>query len=353
MSYPALPEPYPIRVKTAEVERYFIGALGVLRNEAQFRCVLTTFDQANLRGGAMNCEICYLSPFKNGLLCSDCLDELSSVLRIVPEQIAACGVAQGEHAWLIDCWGRAHSIGTRSMIGRHPDGAGISANVPSVSRHHAYLRYDVGAANWAIRDLGSSNGTTVNDVVVDTAVALQSGDRIGVGLLMFFFLTQRRTQPSETPTIKIPLETLALAQLGPAAQLQRNAQSTVPCEFTEPQITLSATPEMAISFAEPTGGGGGVMTVAGRQLQLSTIQFELMSELARRITLELDRPRLVRGFIRTMELATLLSWDTCAPNEQNVKQLVRRTRRMLIAADIGNLIEARPRFGYRLCVIPK
>jgi hypothetical protein len=36
-----------------------------------------------------------------------------------------------------------------------------------------------------------------------------------------------------------------------------------------------------------------------------------------------------------------------------VKQLVRRVRRRLVESEIGDLIESRHRFGYRLRAIPR
>jgi hypothetical protein len=55
---------------------------------------------------------------------------------------------------------------------------------PAISRLHAVLerRADGG---WTLRDLGSTNGTTVNDdpeaIGTDPGVAIESGDRIRVG----------------------------------------------------------------------------------------------------------------------------------------------------------------------------
>jgi hypothetical protein len=41
------------------------------------------------------------------------------------------------------------------------------------------------------------------------------------------------------------------------------------------------------------------------------------------------------------------------PNENHVKQLVRRVRRALMKVARGDLIESRHRFGYRLRAIPR
>ena len=104
---------------------------------------------------------------------------------------------------------------------------------------------------------------------------------------------------------------------------------------------------------EPTGGGGGLIEVDGKQVQLTTTQFELMALMIRRMASESHQPELVRGFVRSSELIADLSWDTREPSENHVKQLVRRVRRALIKSEIGDLIESRHRFGYRLRAIPR
>jgi hypothetical protein len=73
----------------------------------------------------------------------------------------------------------------------------------------------------------------------------------------------------------------------------------------------------------------------------------------RRMASDSDQPPLVRGFVRASELIASLPWDTAEPNENHVKQLVRRVRRTLMKVSLGDLIESRHRFGYRLRAIPR
>ena len=70
------------------------------------------------------------------------------------------------------------------VIGRERSQAGIILRDPNVSRRHAELAYD--ARGWHIRDLGSTNGTLVNDVDV-TDCPLRDGDIITVGLVNLEF----------------------------------------------------------------------------------------------------------------------------------------------------------------------
>ena len=50
---------------------------------------------------------------------------------------------------------------------------------PSVSRHHLELRWEAGA--WLARDLGSRNGSTLNDRRLEGEAALAPGDRLRLG----------------------------------------------------------------------------------------------------------------------------------------------------------------------------
>lgn len=75
----------------------------------------------------------------------------------------------------------------KTHIGRGREQGGIVLDDPNISRHHAELLFDGGY--WRIHDLGSTNGTLVNGVDVETQV-LQDGDLITLGLLTFEFRGQ-------------------------------------------------------------------------------------------------------------------------------------------------------------------
>jgi hypothetical protein len=65
-------------------------------------------------------------------------------------------------------------------IGRNPD-CTISLPEANVSRRHAEIRPL--AVGWVLVDLGSTNGTRINGVVIDGERLLHDGDVIGVGSL--------------------------------------------------------------------------------------------------------------------------------------------------------------------------
>jgi diguanylate cyclase (GGDEF)-like protein len=79
--------------------------------------------------------------------------------------------------------------GATLEIGRSPAAQISLPEVPSLSRSHARLRYSGGHVT--IEDLGSRNGTYVNDLPVEAATDLRSGDRFQVGSVHFKFLHDR------------------------------------------------------------------------------------------------------------------------------------------------------------------
>lgn len=62
------------------------------------------------------------------------------------------------------------------------------SGTPSVSRRHARLRFD--EARVMLEDLGSTNGTYVNDRQISGTASLASGDRFQVGTVHFKFLQE-------------------------------------------------------------------------------------------------------------------------------------------------------------------
>ena len=278
------------------------------------------------------------------MLCEECRDELSSpLIHITPEQLQLHG-AHPTLAALIDLWGRPHPLDPHTPIGRQPEGQGLAILEPSVSRQHAHLTLDGGA--WMLRDLKSANGSYQNDKRIEGLARLHEGDRVRFGQIAFYFVED---------VTKLPPPLLARTVTAP---LPPPAQPAAPVPdaagFAEEEERADGgLPMMTFKLHEPTGGGGGLVEVDGKQVQLTATQFELMALMVRRMAAEVHQPALVRGFVRSSELIADLSWDTHEPSENHVKQLVRRVRRALIKSEIGDLIESRHRFGYRLRAIPR
>ena len=90
---------------------------------------------------------------------------------------------------------RGPNAGSRFLLdedttsaGRHPD-SDIFLDDVTVSRRHAEFHRDGGS--FAVRDVGSLNGTYVNREPVDTAV-LANGDEVQIGKFRLVFLTGPR-----------------------------------------------------------------------------------------------------------------------------------------------------------------
>jgi hypothetical protein len=130
------------------------------------------------------------------------------------------------------------------------------------------------------------------------------------------------------------------------------ADSDPDTEDRDEDVTHVGLPRMRLVVHEPTGGGGGILQANARRCQLTAIQCELMSLLIDRMRSEDGESEIIRGFVRSSELIGSLSWETPSPSENHLKQLIRRTRRSLEKADIGNIIESRHRLGYRLKALP-
>lgn len=112
---------------------------------------------------------------------------------------------------------RAHDRGVEyplqdfNLFGRSPD-ASIRLTDAGVSRQHATIRRD-GNLYW-LSDLGSANGSFVNDVAVTTARALRHGDRIQLGTCVFTFETDegdpiyQTHSSSQQHTIALPMKSV-------------------------------------------------------------------------------------------------------------------------------------------------
>jgi pSer/pThr/pTyr-binding forkhead associated (FHA) protein len=70
------------------------------------------------------------------------------------------------------------------VIGRYATGAGQLSEDSEISRHHAHIAREA-SGNFAIEDLGSSNGTFVNGLRIATPQLLAEGDSIEVGATTF------------------------------------------------------------------------------------------------------------------------------------------------------------------------
>ncbi|MBI2939748.1 MAG: FHA domain-containing protein [Chloroflexi bacterium] len=80
--------------------------------------------------------------------------------------------------------GQRFALGEYTVVGRDPTCAIVLADAYVSSRHAVVERRDGGF--W-VRDLGSTNGTLVNDRPLRGQVALRPDDRLQVGRVVFRF----------------------------------------------------------------------------------------------------------------------------------------------------------------------
>jgi two-component system cell cycle response regulator len=82
--------------------------------------------------------------------------------------------------------GRRYEVDGRSVgVGRDPENA-VCIDLTTVSRRHARIYENDGVA-W-VEDLGSTNGTLVNDVAIDSPRHLANGDQIRIGSSILKFI---------------------------------------------------------------------------------------------------------------------------------------------------------------------
>jgi pSer/pThr/pTyr-binding forkhead associated (FHA) protein len=116
--------------------------------------------------------------------------------------------------------------------------AGLTLDDGQVSRHHA--RFEPSADGAVVSDLGSMNGTYVNEQPIYTARVLRPGDRVRLGLSVLELRTagEIKAQPSAVRPVP-PFAPVGdgVLQPVPSAALPPTSQDAAPVAFTtdEPQ----------------------------------------------------------------------------------------------------------------------
>jgi len=234
-------------------------------------------------------------------------------------------------AALLDQWGRAHWLKSVSLLGREPDTCDVAILESSVSRAHAKIERDSDERAWTLSDLESTNGTFVDGARLERTAGLKDGALVTVGDVSFVFHGQGA---------------VLFERVGPAT-INRTSRTS------DPEGEAGGYEEgPSVTLLGLVSAGAGVVDYEGRFVELGAAQYALVSELAERIIEERDRAPAVRGFVASGELLTDLPWQTPYPEDNHLKQLVRRTRRAFDRAGIEDPIESRHGSGYRLRWIP-
>jgi len=98
---------------------------------------------------------------------------------------------------------RSFPLASSTLLGRAADN-GVCLEDPLISAHHARISFAGG--QWLVEDLGSRNGTLVNDLRVESPIALAFGDvlRFGGIALRFEAGVELPSGPSLASTAERP-----------------------------------------------------------------------------------------------------------------------------------------------------
>jgi diguanylate cyclase (GGDEF)-like protein len=113
-------------------------------------------------------------------------------LQTIRAELPAPGTGSHRDAILVHIYPTGPEMGTRYVVGLKPliigrgDTCDIHINDSSVSRRHACVQAAAGGVT--VADLGSTNGTFLNDALVANAI-LKDGDYLRVGNCIYRFLT--------------------------------------------------------------------------------------------------------------------------------------------------------------------
>ena len=111
--------------------------------------------------------------------------EISKISERAANRVAALVVIHGEDL------GKKYDLKKTATIGRAPKSA-IQVDQDSVSRAHAELRSEGGRLT--VKDLGSTNGTFVNDEQIEGEHKLRNGDLIKIGRTVFKFIASHNIE---------------------------------------------------------------------------------------------------------------------------------------------------------------
>lgn len=265
------------------------------------------------------------------MLCEACAGALAVGRGLLPGHISIeRSGASVVTSWLVDGFGVPHPLtGSRIVIGRD-DQHDVAIHHTSVSRDHAELRRD--GDGWQVRDLGSKNGTYVDELRLAGRARLANRGTLRLGGVGFYLIESAPGLAADPSSIETS-----------------HAAHAIRYQIAGPGLELC----LIASIATDEAGGGVLLhrasaAAAWNELGLPQLEHQLLQLLCEQAMADHASPSPTRGTVATRVLCKKLSFKTRFANEENVRQVVRRTRTSLGAIGAEELVGSVPGRGYYL-----
>lgn len=143
-----------------------------------------------------------------------------------------------------DAAGREYQLDNGDVaIGRAPSCEVVLDGDQLASRRHALLRHK--GENYSIVDLGSSNGTYVNDLEIREATVLKDGDIITIGAHEIVF----STSPA-SPNASVPGAAIAAMPVAPLGETDPSASAVNAPLFSTPAVSSASDDHLIFAGAD-------------------------------------------------------------------------------------------------------
>ena len=189
--------------------------------------------------------------------------------------------------------GQRFDLLPQTIIGRSFD-ADIRIDDLSVSRHHC--RVSSSPQGYVIEDLGSGNGTLVNDDLIDAAMPLKEGDIVVVSNTVFRFVSDQApdTKDLDAPAASVTLVDAPKTQ-GAAIMETLDVKATM---ITGRQAPVGAGPDVLQKALNRLRTVVEIGNAVGTHLEMDDLLNEIMRSLFNVF------PQMDRGFIMLREEGT-------------------------------------------------
>lgn len=262
------------------------------------------------------------------MLCRACAQEVAPCEGLIADHIRSTVDSTEAAAWVVDGFGFHHPIAAKTGIGRSQEGE-LVVLASSVSREHAELKK--GESGWYLRDLGSRNGTFVDGARAQGRAPLSDRTLIKIGDVALWFLAEVVHEPVAPPS-------MATASAGGG--------------LVRYNLTPGALELCLVGTTDQVAGGALLTRKEGAESWvergLPPLEYQLLRALCVRAVEEVASPSSVRGCVATRQLARDLPFQSRHPDEENVRQVVRRLRTMLGELGVDGMLAVAPGRGYYL-----